>query len=147
MKIIDLGIGDPRLDTDLLPVLRELRPHLTEELFRQVYERGHAQGLRFTAAYTDGGTCVGAAGWRIVDTTSVVRKLYVDDLVTSESARSTGVGRALLAHLEARARAEGCHELSLDSATHRTGAHRFYLRERLDIVAFHFTKALEPLEG
>ncbi|MEU2392935.1 GNAT family N-acetyltransferase [Streptomyces sp. NPDC007369] len=147
MKIIDLGVGDPRLDTDLLPVLRELRPHLSEELFRQVYERGHGQGLRFTAGYAEDGTCVAAAGWRIVDTTSTVRKLYVDDLVTSPSARSTGVGRALLDHLEAHARAEGCHELSLDSGTHRTGAHRFYLRERFDITAFHFTKELKPLEG
>ncbi|MFK0254975.1 GNAT family N-acetyltransferase [Streptomyces sp. NPDC090445] len=147
MKIIDLGVGDPRLDTDLLPVLRELRPHLTEELFHQVYERGHGQGLRFSAGYADDGNCVAAAGWRIVDTTSTVRKLYVDDLVTSPYARSTGVGHAMLAHLEDHARAEGCYEFSLDSATYRTGAHRFYLRERFDIAAFHFTKELKPLEG
>ncbi|MFD8411521.1 MULTISPECIES: GNAT family N-acetyltransferase [unclassified Streptomyces] len=147
MKIIDLGVGDPRLTSDLLPVLRELRPHLTEELFREVYERGHDQGLRFTAGYADDGACVAAAGWRIVDTTSCLRKLYVDDLVTSQAARSTGVGHAVLAHLEAHARAADCYEFSLDSGTHRTGAHRFYLRERLDIVAFHFAKELKPLEG
>ncbi|MEV8535457.1 GNAT family N-acetyltransferase [Streptomyces sp. NPDC051211] len=144
MKIIDLEPGDPRLDTELLPVLRELRPHLTPELFHEVYERGHVQGLRFTAAYADDGTCVGAAGWRIVDNTSTLRQLYVDDLVTSESARSTGVGHQLLAHLEAHARDAGCYELDLDSGTHRTDAHRFYLRERLDIVAFHFAKSLKP---
>lgn len=142
MKIIDFEPGDPRLTGDLLPVLRELRPHLTEELFRQVYEHGRAQGLRFTAAYTDDGTCVGAAGWRIVDNTSSVRGLYVDDLVTAASARSTGVGHGLLGHLEAHARAAGCHELNLDSGTQRTDAHRFYLRERMDIVAFHFSREL-----
>ncbi|MGW0121611.1 GNAT family N-acetyltransferase [Streptomyces sp. NPDC003327] len=142
MKLIDLAPGDPRLETDLLPVLVELRPHLTPELFREVYERGHAQGLRFTAAYTDDGRCVGAAGWRIIDNTSSLRKLYVDDLVTAAAERSTGVGHALVAHLEGHARAADCHELNLDSGTHRTGAHRFYLRERFDIVAFHFTRPL-----
>ncbi|MFI1976855.1 GNAT family N-acetyltransferase [Streptomyces wedmorensis] len=142
MKIIDLEPGDPRLESDLLPVLRELRPHLTPELFREVYEAGHPQGLRFTAAYTDGGRCVGAAGWRIIHNTSSLRKLYVDDLVTAAVERSTGVGHALVAHLETHARAAGCQELNLDSGTHRTGAHRFYLRERFDIVAFHFTRLL-----
>ncbi|MFJ2788980.1 GNAT family N-acetyltransferase [Streptomyces sp. NPDC093249] len=144
MKIIDLEPGDPLLESDLLPVLTELRPHLTPELFREVYAAGHPQGLRFSAAYTDDGRCVGAAGWRIVHSTSSPRKLYVDDLVTAAADRSTGVGHALVAHLEGHARAAGCRELSLDSGTHRTGAHRFYLRERFDIAAFHFTRPLTP---
>src|SRR5436305_4770731 len=95
MTLVDLEPGDPRLDTEVLPVLRELRPHLTSESFASVYEHGHPQGLRFTAAYVDGG-CVGVAGWRIVATTNVLLKLYVDDLVTTDSARSRGVGRELL---------------------------------------------------
>ncbi|MEU8523225.1 GNAT family N-acetyltransferase [Streptomyces sp. NBC_01216] len=147
MKIIDLAHDDPRLESDLLPVLRELRPHLTAALFREVLERGRTQGLRFTAAFADDGRCVGAAGWRIVDNTSSIRKLYVDDLVTAGTARSGGVGRGLLGHLERHAREAGCRELSLDSGTHRTGAHRFYLRERLDIVAFHFSRELPSPDG
>ncbi|MGW5848886.1 GNAT family N-acetyltransferase [Streptomyces sp. NPDC055254] len=142
MKIIDLEPGDPRLAEDLLPVLRELRPHLTEELFRAVLAEGSGQGLRFTAAYDGEGACVGAAGWRIVANTSQVRKLYVDDLVTAASTRSTGVGHALLAHLEEHARAAACTALNLDSGTHRTEAHRFYFRERMSVTAFNFTKPL-----
>ncbi|MBT2385949.1 GNAT family N-acetyltransferase [Streptomyces sp. ISL-11] len=143
MKIIDLEPGDERLDFDLLPVLRELRPHLTEELFREVYEEGYGQGLRFTAAYGDDGVCAGVAGWRVVANTGTLRMLYVDDLVTTAAARSTGVGRRLLAHLEQHARATGCRIFSLDSATHRTDAHRFYQRERMAIAAFHFRKGLD----
>ncbi|MEV6199888.1 GNAT family N-acetyltransferase [Streptomyces sp. NPDC051771] len=142
MKIIDLEPGDPRLESDLLPVLLELRPHLTPALFQDVYERGHVQGLRFTAAYDEDGRCVGAAGWRLVHNTSSISKLYVDDLVTASAVRSTGVGHALIAHLDGHARAAGCHELNLDSGTQRTDAHRFYLRERFDIVAFHFVRPL-----
>lgn len=143
MKIIDMEPGDPRLTTELLPVLRELRPHLTEELFEEVYGEGYAQGLRFSAAYSTEGVCVGVTGWRTVVSTVSLRHLYVDDLVTTPAARSGGVGHALLAHLEERGRALGCHELILDSATHRTDAHRFYLRERMAIVAFNFRKALD----
>ncbi|MFD6230894.1 GNAT family N-acetyltransferase [Streptomyces sp. NPDC060232] len=142
MKIIDLEPGDARLTTDLLPVLLELRPHLTEELFLSILAEGQGQGLRFTAAYDADGACVGAAGWRVVATTSVVRKLYVDDLVTSAGARSTGVGRTLLAHLEQHALAAGCTALTLDSGTQRTEAHRFYFRERMAVTAFSFDKPL-----
>ncbi|MFJ8308870.1 MULTISPECIES: GNAT family N-acetyltransferase [unclassified Streptomyces] len=143
MKITDLEPGDRRLTDDLLPVLRELRPNLTEDLFAEIYGEGHGQGLRFTAAYGDDGACVGAAGWRIVVNTSAVRKLYVDDLVTAATARSTGVGHALLAHLESHARAAGCTSLGLDSGTHRTDAHRFYFRERMAVTAFNFYKRLD----
>ena len=65
MILVDLHPGDPRLKSDLLPVLRELRTHLTPESLASVYEDGHGQGLRFTAAYVDG-RCVGVAGWRVV---------------------------------------------------------------------------------
>ncbi|MFI6880337.1 GNAT family N-acetyltransferase [Streptomyces sp. NPDC050400] len=143
MKIVDLEPGDERLVSEVLPVLRELRPHLTDDLFREVYAEGYGQGLRFSAAYADDGTCVGAAGWRVVANTSQLRKLYVDDLVTSGAARSGGVGRELLSYLERRAVQQGCAHLELDSGTRRTDAHRFYLRERMAITAFHFHKPLD----
>ncbi|MFG2975582.1 GNAT family N-acetyltransferase [Streptomyces sp. NPDC048331] len=142
MKIIDLEPGDLRLTTDLLPVLLELRPHLTEELFLRIHTEAHGQGLRFTAAYDADGGCVGAAGWRIVVNTSLVRSLYVDDLVTASAARSTGVGHELLAHLERHALAAGCTALTLESGTQRTDAHRFYFRERMAVTAFSFEKPL-----
>jgi len=145
-ELVDLEPGDPRLSADVLPVLRELRPHLTAELFDTVYREGYPQGLRFTAAYvtTEGSSrCVGVAGWRIVATTWVIRKLYVDDLVTTSTARSSGIGKALLDSMEERAKAAGCTALDLDSNVQRHHAHRFYLRERMAITAHHFTKQLD----
>ncbi len=139
--LVDLEPGDPRLVTDMLPVLQELRPHLDAATFAAVHAEGHPQGLRFLAAY-DGDRCVGVAGWRILALTFAVRKLYVDDLVTTTGTRSAGVGHALLTELEARARAAGCTVLDLDSGVHRQDAHRFYFRERMHISSFHFTKHL-----
>jgi GNAT superfamily N-acetyltransferase len=143
MRFADLEPGDPRLETDLLPVLLELRPHLTPESFAAIYAEGHPQGLRFTAVYDDGDRCVACAGWRLTATTVTARKLYVDDLVTSADSRSGGFGGALLRELERRAREAGCRAIDLDSAVHRADAHRFYFRERMAIVSFHFARVLE----
>lgn len=120
-----------------LPVLQELRPHLTEQLLEQVLREGAQQGLRFTAVFA-GERCVAVAGWRLVANTSAIRKLYVDDLSTAASERSRGYGRMLLNELRERAVAAGCHSVELDSGVQRFDAHRFYLRERMNITAHHF---------
>jgi GNAT superfamily N-acetyltransferase len=141
VQFTDIGPDDPRLATDILPVLGELRPHLTSQSLKAIYAEGHSQGLRFTGAYV-AGACIGVAGWRIVATTFCGRKLTIDDLVIGAAARSNGIGHALFAELQHRARSAGCQLLDLDSATHRTDTHRFYTRERMSILAFHF--AMEP---
>jgi GNAT superfamily N-acetyltransferase len=145
MRFVDLPPGDSRW-TEALPVLSELRPQLTEDSFREIYAEGHPQGLRFTAAYDSAdsaGSCLGVAGWRIVASTATGRKLYVDDLVTTASARSRGVGAALLAELARRAREAGCRVIDLDSHVERCHAHRFYMREHMPITAFHFARTLD----
>ncbi|HSP36618.1 MAG TPA: GNAT family N-acetyltransferase [Frankiaceae bacterium] len=147
MHVVELDPGDPTL-AEVLPVLRELRPHLDLELFRSIYHEGWPQGLRFTAVFDDADRCVAVAGWRIIASTSAVRKLYVDDLVTTSEARSAGHGHVLLNHLVRIAATNGCNDIDLDSGTHRVDAHRFYFREGLVISAFHFRRAIaaEPEE-
>ena len=122
-----------------LPVLQELRPHLTVDLLAQVLAEGGPQGLRFSAVFS-GSDCVAVAGWRGIANTSAIRKLYVDDLVTAARARSAGYGKLLLDELTDRAAALGCARIDLDSGVQRHDAHRFYLRERMDIVGHHFSR-------
>ncbi len=139
--IVDLeGIDDPRWSS-ALPVLQELRPHLTRELLTQVLVEGQSQGLRFTAFFQDE-ACVAVAGWRVIANTSAIRKLYVDDLSTAATARSQGYGAQLLHVLMQRGRELGCASIELDSGVQRHDAHRFYLRERMDINAHHFRRLL-----
>jgi SHS2 domain-containing protein len=57
-----------------------------------------------------------------VATTAAIRKLYVDDLVTSTPERSRGVGAALMTELASRANALGRHVLDLDSGVQRGDA-------------------------
>lgn len=128
------------------PVLRALRPQLAEDS-REAFvarlrglERG---GYRLAyAADADRPVCV--AGFRTGENLAWGRYLYVDDLVTDPAARSRGHGRALLAWLAERARAEGRDALHLDSGVARTDAHRFYEREGLERSAYHFRLRLRP---
>lgn len=137
---VDLTADHP-LWSEAMPVLQQLRPHLTPDLLAQIVAEGTPQGLRFTAVVTDDRVRA-VAGWRVIANTSAVRKLSVDDLVTADDARSAGHGHTLLAELARRGREAGCTVLDLDSGVQRHAAHRFYLRERMDIVSHHFARRL-----
>ena len=68
---------------------------------------------------------------------------WVPDLVVAEALRGTGIGGALLAEAERRARDRGCHQLVLESAYFRTDAHRFYLAAGMTDSAKAFVKPLD----
>lgn len=119
---------------------RELRPNLDANYVAQI-ERMFGEGAHLVQLVDDGEPRA-LAVWRLFHTTYCGRRLEVEDLVTAEAARSQGHGKALLAWLEARARAEGCPTITLHSATRRDRAHRFYFREGFHILAFHFSKSL-----
>lgn len=140
MEIVDVGVDDTRL-SEVFRVLVQLRPHIDEVGFRQIYLAGQPEGLRFTGAFEES-SCVAVAGWRIVNTTFAIRKLTVDDLVTDAAARSKGYGHALIEYLVRVARVSECTLLDLDSGVQRFEAHRFYLRERMNIAAHHFNLPL-----
>jgi len=65
---------------------------------------------------------------------------WVPDLIVAERLRGAGVGKALLGEAERRARAHGCHQLVLESAYFRTGAHAFYEAFGMDDVSKAFVK-------
>lgn len=141
--LVDLGGPDDPRWLSALPVLQELRTHLTKQDLDQVLIEGGRQGLRFTALFRDD-RCVAIAGWRVIANTSAIRKLYVDDLSTAADERSRGHGASLLEALARRGKQLGCSSIELDSGVQRHAAHRFYLRERMDITAHHFSRKLVP---
>lgn len=56
--------------------------------------------------------------------------------------RSQGIGAALLAEAERRAREAGCYRVQLTSRNERADAHRFYLREGFQATSVGFKKSL-----
>ncbi len=121
-------------------VHRELRPQLPADYAGKM-ARVFAGGGRMAVAWMDGAV-LGVAVWRIVDNTADGLQLYCDDLVTTATRRSQGVGKALLAHMVRVGERAGCDHFALDSGTQRGAAHRFYFREGFEIGAFNFGRAL-----
>jgi GNAT superfamily N-acetyltransferase len=120
------------------PIHRQLRPLLPEN-YTEKMSRVYQGGGRTIIAVKEN-KVEGIAVYRIYENTASGVHLYVDDLVTNEANRSQGVGKLLLCHLQNLALKNNCEVLTLDSATHRLGAHKFYFREGYSILAFHFAK-------
>jgi hypothetical protein len=77
-------------------VMRELRPHLADaDGFMAQVERQARQGYLLLGAW-EGAQVVGLAGYRHQENLIHGRFIYIDDLVTTASVRSNGVGAALI---------------------------------------------------
>jgi ribosomal protein S18 acetylase RimI-like enzyme len=126
-----------------LPILRELRPLLTDEAeFVAKVQQQHNEGFHL-AFLEQAGEIVTVAGFRMQHMLVSGRTLYVDDLVTGAAYRSQGHGNAMLDALIAHAHEHGCQTFSLDSGTHRQEAHAFYFREGMRVTSFHFALPLK----
>jgi GNAT superfamily N-acetyltransferase len=120
------------------PVMSQLRTHVPQHEYLDRVKRQHQTAGYQVAALFDNGQVRCVAGYRISECLSWGKFLYVDDLVSDQNGRSKDYGKKMMAWLMAEAKANGCDEFHLDSGVQRHGAHRFYLRERMDITCFHF---------
>ena len=140
-----LTIAFARTDLEIqncFPVMAELRPHLrAEDFVARVRRQNRDSG--FELAYlADAGAIKSLGGIRISECLFNGKYLYIDDLVTSVSARSAGYGAKLFDWLVQYAREQGCDELTLDSGVQRFDAHRFYQARRMNINCHHFALKL-----
>ena len=136
MIAISLAQTDEEI-TACFAVMHQLRTHLVTDHFVQRIRLQQQGGYRL-CFLSDGGIVRSVAGFRLFENLASGRVLYVDDLVTDSNARSEGFGQKTLEWLFEEARAAGCDTLELDSGVQRFGAHRFYLRNRLEISSHHF---------
>lgn len=140
MADIQLATTDAAIDA-CFPVMVQLRPQLNRTDF-VARIRTQMQSGYHLAFLAQQGTVTTVAGFRLGESLSWGRYMYVDDLVTDIAHRSRGFGAKMLAWLTAYARDHGCEQFHLDSGLARTDAHRFYQLEGLPAVAYHFAKAL-----
>jgi GNAT superfamily N-acetyltransferase len=104
------------------PLMATLRDRIRAETFLGEIRRQQKDGYQLIGAF-DGERLVALAGIRRSHTLSRGEHLFVDDLVTDESVRGRGYGRALMEWIADRARAEGIPRVYLDS---RITARGFY---------------------
>jgi GNAT superfamily N-acetyltransferase len=139
---IRVAISDAEISA-CYPVMRELRPHITEEQFLYRVRKQERAGYRL-AFVQESNRVVAVAGFRVCENLAWGRFLYVDDLVTLSEYRSKGYGSKLLSWIKEQGEREGCEAIHLDSGIHREDAHRFYEREGMSVSSFHFVLKVTP---
>jgi len=107
------------------PLMAQLRPHLKQPEFVDVIRRQARDGYRLFGGFDAAGRLVALAGLRAAHTLSRGPHLFVDDLVTDETHRGRGYGKAMIAWLRAYAGEQGLPAVCLDS---RDTARGFYER-------------------
>jgi GNAT superfamily N-acetyltransferase len=110
------------------PVAQQLRPHLDEDRFVEQALRQTQGTFRATGLY-DGGAARAYAGWRVHENLVYGLHMYVDDLVTDQTVRSRGYGKALLDWLKDEARRQ--RETAIGFGHAPQGCARFLSARRL----------------
>lgn len=96
---------------------------------------------RFVFVAEEDGAVIGVIDMALIGRPNFVQPhAWVPDLIVSESARSRGVGAALLSKAAEVAKDLGAFSVALESAHWRTRAHDFYLRQGMTDAARHFIK-------
>ena len=145
MEVRPVAEGDFRAVCDLLGELGRpaVGPGTASTCLRTFAADLEDPGADHLLAVDDAGTPIGFCSLhyrrRLNQPTE---EAWIPDLIVAERVRSTGVGGALLAEAERRARERGCHQLVLESAYFRERAHAFYLAAGMTDAAKAFAKKL-----
>lgn len=130
------------------PVVQQLRPRLqsAEDFIARVH-RMRADHYRILAAWQDSRTAVALGGYRLAENLIYGRFLYVDDLVTLDTARGARWGQMLMDAMARIGEEEGCSCLVLDTGLSNALAQRFYFRQGLLTQAIRFGRPLQPAQN
>lgn len=139
LKIISIKTDDEI--QSCFSVVSQLRPHIKEKEFLKIICHQFENGYQLAAVVLE--DCVVAvAGYHFRENLAWGKYLYVEDLVSEQKKRSTGLGHMLLNWLHDEARKNKCDQLHLDSGVQRKDAHRFYEREGMEFASHHYLSQL-----
>lgn len=122
----------------VLPLMRELRPHLDEESFLRLYKEAKLRDDYKLVGLVHNDFCVALMGYRILFDFVHGKHLYIDDLVVEKDLRGQGLGKQLLDHALAEAAREECQGLRLCTGIENHSAVKFYEREGWQARALAF---------
>ncbi len=125
------------------PVMKELRPHLSFEDYISIYDQSHASDKYEIVAVEAKGQILAVMGYRFLSDYVRGKHVYVDDLVSSESHRSLGLGAELLKFAEKIARENGCKSLRLCTGIENKRGMKFYELNGWTKRSFAYVKKLD----
>ena len=125
------------------PVMKQLRTHLDEESYLELVCEAQEKDLYQLLALKNDKEIVALIGFKPMITLYYGRFIWVCDLVTDETQRSSGYGEKLLAFVHKWAKENSYESVALSSGLQRADAHRFY-EEKMDYdkVSYVFKKSL-----
>lgn len=135
-------IGDPKDLERAFPVMKELRPHLSFEDYKKIYAQSQESDGYQIVAVEIKNQIVALMGYRFLSDFVRGRHLYIDDLVSTENARSQGFGAELLKYAEHIARDSDCRVLRLCTGIENERGVQFYDRNGWTKRAFAYTKKI-----
>jgi ribosomal protein S18 acetylase RimI-like enzyme len=100
-----------------------------------------------TVVAEEGDSVVGLVGMRRGLRYEAGSYVQLAALVVAEGQQGRGVGSALVREVERWARAQGARMITLNSAHHRTDAHRFYERLGYEATGLRFSKRIAEGEA
>jgi GNAT superfamily N-acetyltransferase len=125
------------------PVMKELRPHLHYDDYITIYNESHQRdGYEIVAIECDG-LISALMGYRVLFDYVRGKHIYIDDLVSTETARSQGLGAELLKFAEVVAKETNCKTLRLCTGVENDRGVRFYEKNGWTKRAFAYTKQIE----
>jgi GNAT superfamily N-acetyltransferase len=124
-------------------VMGQLRKHLDEEQYVALVKECREKEKYQLAALEVDHSIKAVVGFQPMVTLYNGRFVWICDLITDESQRSKGYGKALLSYVHEWARGIGVNRVSLSSGLQRKDAHRFY-KDKMDYeqVSYVFTKEI-----
>lgn len=128
----------------LLPVIQELRPHLSNDEIFHILPTLFSEGYKI-AFISDENQAVAMLGFRINTFLYSGKTLYIDDLATLAKHQKKGFANILFEWIKQYAKDQKCDHLSLDSGFQRRDAYRFYLNQGLFVESMHFGRKVEEL--
>ena len=128
----------------LIPALRELRPHRTEQELRKMLPVLFNEGFKMIYIGDDS-RAFAVAGYRTLNFLFSGKTLYLDDLITHSEHTKKGYAGRLLDWLKKYAKENRYDHFSLDSGFQRKDAYRLYLNKGLEVESLHFARKVNQL--
>lgn len=123
-------------------VMKELRTDLSFSDYLNIYENANAADGYEIVALENDNKVLAVMGYRVLYDFVHGKHLYIDDLVSTESFRSKGLGARLLNHAEDLAKNLGCNGLRLCTGIENEMGKKFYERHGWKLRAVAFKKKL-----
>jgi GNAT superfamily N-acetyltransferase len=124
------------------PVMKELRPHLSYADYKEIYQHAHTSDGYQIIALEENGKIAALMGYRVLSDFVRGKHLYIDDLVSTQKARSKGLGTELLKYAENLAEQLDCKILRLCTGIENERGAIFYERNGWTKRAYAYTKKL-----